>query len=147
MQWALCRVAPARWASAPGAKPLAWLQPASQNYLAHKKSRQKSLLHKITLSTTNKKDCIEKAAKHRRLWEFSRVKGTSEHLYLCLPSPPLSEWGLWPACKIAAVHSWTNCLRPFWPQTKGASKINRALLHAPGLRTWSYWGWPVSWTP
>lgn len=40
---------------------------------------------------------------------------------------------LWCTCKFTSMCSWPHCLNPFQLITKGTSRINSTLPHAPGL--------------
>ena len=71
------------------------------------------------------------------LQEFSGVGGAREYQCLYHSLPSQSGWVLWPACKVTAACSQTHCPSPLWPSTKGIRR-STALVHAPGLPTWSH---------
>lgn len=72
-------------------------------------------------------------------WSKGAFAGTRKSAKVQFASPHLYRVGegsnqvLWPGHKVSEP-------KPTSAQTKGASRINRALLHAPGLPTWSHSG-------
>lgn len=121
----------------------ALLKVSSSNYRAHRAYKGgRCFTRPLPMQQT--RDCREKAGEPRStlgLWDFSAVRGAGEH-HCFTPHSASTEWvGALSRCPSLQARS-LQCVAghihrpsPFQPRTKQASRINKALLHTPGLPT------------
>lgn len=101
------------------------------------KPAQRSLLHKTTFYTTNKRDSLEKSGEPLEL-----SGDCANYSWLEVPMSTIAYTSLYPG----GLAYWQgNCRmyltyhpNPFQSQTTGANRINRSFLPASGLLTWGH---------
>ena len=129
-----CWATPGSWASAPQALQVPVDSIQLPKITQHIKCTWRLLLHKSIFPTINKGDCTENGVEHRSSPETVGIlqgRGTGEHhcLYPLSTSPgwmgALSRHSGLQGC--GSVFLDTHTLSPFWPQTKGASRIKQPM--------------------
>lgn len=115
-----------------------------QNYPAHTAYKEGASTQDNSLQNKQESDDITNAGEPQELSKNCGNSLESQMLVRAITQIPLHLHRvggsviqvLWPICKVITELSDKHPPRPF--QTKGTSRINRALSHAPGLPTQGY---------